>query len=120
MNEEKTQQETALIAGFMGLSFDPAKKDEARFYTSKEMGGWVSKSYCNPQYHSSWDWLMPVVSRIEAFGYKFQICRKRVAIMEDSGAQPHVLTVKEGTKKQSVYKAIVDFVTWHNKQLTGK
>ena len=63
-----------IIAEFMGLHFHKR--------------GWVDAQHIDGnyeceelKYHSSWDCIMPVVEKIEALGYKFQICRRKVNIL---------------------------------------
>jgi len=47
------------------------------------------------RYHDSWDWLMPVVGKIEALGYSVLI------------------------HNNTVYQAVVQFIEWYNQQLTS-
>jgi|JI9StandDraft_1071089.scaffolds.fasta_scaffold586672_2 hypothetical protein len=71
---------------------------------------------CKDAYAENWNALMPVVEKIESLdtGYKFQICRKRATIIEDSMTQLHVGTTKEDSKIKSVFVACCNFITWHN------
>lgn len=63
-----------------------------------------------PQY-ITWNDIMPVVHRIEAFGYKFQICRRRVEIEKDGEHHPHPwILSKEESKLRSTWEAILLFV----------
>lgn len=52
----------------MGYKFDPKKKDGSPFYKEFKDGAWESKNYFNPLYHTSWDWLMPVVEKLNEVG----------------------------------------------------
>jgi|TARA_R100000458_G_C8194501_1_gene187083 hypothetical protein len=57
-----------LIAEFMGLSYDSKTKEYYRpLYNS---GDWISENEL--QYHKDWNWLMPVVEKIESLGYTFE------------------------------------------------
>ncbi len=47
------------ITGY--LDVDSNNEEAQHFYTPDEM-----------KYHNSWDWLMPVIEKIEALGYKFE------------------------------------------------
>lgn len=93
----------------------PGKKSKAVFGhpTAINHGG-AAISLDSCKYHCSWDEIMFVVEVIEAMGYKFQICRKRVDIREDNKDQSLILSVKEASKQQSVYKAVIEFIEWHN------
>jgi hypothetical protein len=72
------------------------------------------------QFNTSWDWLIPVVEKIEGMGNKFQICRRRINIQPDNNNNLTELWLetKEATKIQSVYTAVVQFIKWYNSQKT--
>lgn len=113
MKEQPTIADTnRSIAEFMGLE---SYEDSWGIWFKRE--GQIKCMHTKLQdlgYHKSWGDLMPVVEKIEGLGYKFQICRRRVQICEDSGTQPHVLTVKEESKLNSVYAAVHQFIIWYN------
>ena len=70
-----------------------------------------------PDYHVKWDWLMPVVERIEKMGptgYEVSIidCECEIGTM---GYQ--YTTVARGiglSKIEAVYSAVISFIKWHN------
>jgi hypothetical protein len=95
-----------VIQVFMGL---PSEKDRPLFSGGSTKEPWTLK------YHDDWNVLMNVVEKIESLGYKFQICRKRVTVLEDSGSQPHVLSCKMDNKLRAVHSAVYDFIIWYNK-----
>jgi hypothetical protein len=70
------------------------------------------------KYHSSWDWLMPVVEKIEDLGnYGVEIHLKSCNIFEASIDQSDLCI--EGhfeTKKESIWQAVVQFIQWYNNQ----
>jgi hypothetical protein len=104
MNTPGTEQSNKLIAEFMG--YDSRRK----FFTP-----WNEDTA--PKYHTSWDWLMPVVEKIESMGYTFKICRRRVEIDKDGEHEPFPLILaKEETKQASAYSAVIQFITWYNNQ----
>ena len=61
------------------------------------------------KYHSSWDWLMPVVEKCysmdEYFKYK-----------EETERQFYPSGIELSTKIESVWLACVEFIKWYNKQ----
>ena len=68
------------------------------------------------QYHTSWDWLMPVVEKIENFNDGCTLC-----IIEDERCHINTQTNFEVdsvgyTKIEAVYNAIIEFIKWYNKQ----
>lgn len=69
------------------------------------------------RYHTSWDWLMPVVEKIESL-------QGRTAILF-SNTHKHICTISERdhtmlaqkdgeTKIEAVYKAVFEFIKWYN------
>jgi len=65
------------------------------------------------QYSRSWDWLMPVVEKIETMDYGFKICRKVVEIYIDSTKEV-IIKKKESCKIDSLYKAVIEFINFYN------
>jgi len=69
------------------------------------------------KYHTSWDWLMPVVERIENFGFEFIISENRVKIKHNTDHYIedlfHLETI--GSKLNTTYKAVVEFIKQFNK-----
>jgi hypothetical protein len=98
-----TQENNQLIAEFEG-------------YETYEMNGYMNgyinvhysddnvRTIVDTHYHSSWDWLMPVVSE----------CRD-----ESNGEDSHweaIYYSLEGCDINVTYKAVVEFIKWHNEQ----
>lgn len=102
----ETKCRNKLIAEFMGARVEqsyPKNEKEGQdglmFYFNKEnvpAGLYMSYSSAGLKYHSSWDWLMPVVEKINKEG------KYRVRIFFDAN----------GTN--SIYNCYVDKVKWEN------
>ncbi len=108
-----------LIAEFMGAELGNGTDDHPIVYIN-------IPTYCGEQtlsasmlkYHKRWDWLMPVIEKIENdIGHAVVISQENVTIIEhDSKSNLNELIyVDEGSKLESVYKAVVDFIKWYNK-----
>lgn len=73
------------------------------------------------QYHSSWDWLMPVIEKIESIKsnngrHYFRIHSNSVDISDTD-----ILIYPEGkTKLEVAYLSVVAFIKWYNSTLTPK
>lgn len=116
-----------LIAEFCGWTIEPGMEDHADpYYNQPQKDGYIPAMVLasNLRYHSSWDWLMPVVGKIQEFGYSVLInCEgKKLAsftntIVNDSQVSPTVIVDGYSEKSQikSVYEAVVEFIKWHNK-----
>jgi hypothetical protein len=79
--------------------------------------GWVNQL----EYHKSWDWLMPVVEKIEETNF-IKIVGKYCGINKTSANSFNNWVATEGvsftnpkSKIESTYKAVVKFIKWHNK-----
>lgn len=118
MTQEKTIQNNKLIAEFMGMKCTNKKygifRDETnpvncKTYYSTKIGG---AEYL--QYNSSWDWLMPVVEKIENMGYNLIIDAKNSYFY--NGLIKDAKCSVADTKIESVYKTIIKFIQFYNTQ----
>ena len=72
------------------------------------------------EYHSSWDWLMPVVEKIEKLYYAVIItqntCTIQASIMGDRTVISKQISNydEDNTKLSNTYKAVVEFIQWYN------
>lgn len=68
------------------------------------------------QYHSSWDWLIPVVEKIESLDFRVEIIDTRVDIEDFRGFEfsKRFEPIVENTKIEAVYNACVTFIEWYN------
>lgn len=133
------------IAVFMGFTYyghnDPRLDTPDAHLTTKWPGakttrypaGWKTNEYITNNFNNlsylcrkhemlagykyDWKWLMPVVEKIESMGFKFQICRKRVEIADDTDKQRMWLVIKsEKHKMDAIYRAVIKFIEWYNKR----
>jgi hypothetical protein len=69
----------------------------------------------NLRYDFDFNWAMKVVHKIEKMDYGFKMCRKVVEIYIDSTKEV-IIRTKESCRIDSLFKAIVEFVKWYEKQ----
>jgi hypothetical protein len=102
--ENKTEiiEGNKLIADFMGWIHH---KDE----NINEM------EIANLQYHSSWDWIMPVVKKIAGIMLSESEVLKK-SPMRKWKAITIALEVAEG---EALWLSIVDFIKWYNQNLNN-
>src|SRR6188768_657987 len=62
------------------------------------------------EFHRRWDWLMPVVEKIEHEGFPVDIWKNCCLIRGVAGSASKV----EGSKINAVYSAVVEFIKWYN------
>lgn len=80
------------------------------------------------KYHWSWDWLMPVVEKIENLEYKNREGRFSVnSVNFEENYTAFVVDFDEGliqvegeTKFEATYQAVFQFIEWHNEQTLNK
>ena len=118
------EKENRLIAEFMELK-------EGKKYLSppleepEAIGLGMYVSLDEMRYHTSWDWLMPVVEKIESFQdgedgdsmrghlYNFRIEQHFVYVI-DGGSMDHIIEMDGDSKLQATYQAVVEFIKFYN------
>lgn len=109
MEDKEILESNNLIAEFMGDNFiiEDLKNRQMHCYGTKKL-----------EYHSSWDWLMPVVEKISEFKYE-----------DGDTAYPRTFGVIEDGKKmfrlnrhqlfrcdtliEATWLSVVNFIRWH-------
>ena len=92
-------KDNKIIAEFMGVYSDENGYDYSK----------IGNKGIN--YHKSWDWLMPVVQKIESLGYVFTIQGGKAEYNEMT-SKPKIFIAKD--KMSSTYKAVVKFINQLN------
>jgi hypothetical protein len=119
-----------LIAEFMGGEIQP--NGTCKNYKKMNIPDWAFRDFdfdslriSGFMYYTSWDWLMPVVEKIEGLG--------RFAFAIDSRPYPNINTcvlihnatqhgitnlvipvVERESKIEAVYLAVIEFIEWYN------
>lgn len=109
-----TTESNKLIAEFMGLE-KTEREGKSPVFKHALKKGFVKmeKSVGNLEYHTSWDWLMPVVEKIEAIK-GVHIVIKTSVFCEIYKAGSTKAKGAGASKIESVYSAVVEFIKWHN------
>ena len=99
-------KENKLIADFMGVQY---KSDEDYFKELAEMredGIFYEQGYMESQlnYHESWDWLMPVVQKIEDY------------LSDNIGVVGYFDECLSSNDLDTRYQAVVEFIKQLNKE----
>lgn len=69
------------------------------------------------RFHSSWDWLMPVVEKISKMGLgPIDNDRATSLEIEEATKQAEVCLLCIDTPIQTVYESVVEFIKWYNTQ----
>ena len=105
-------KDNKLIAEFMGV-----KSYEASGYTNFVYSEDNHRTEVDLAYHDSWDWLMPVVEKIEGLrdengnAYRFTIDMCNAQIEE-----ANIEILGGAFKIDTTYKAVVEFINHINKE----
>jgi len=111
------QENNKLIAEFMDLETPDGCYFE---YITKEGERSNPTHFILLEYHLSWDWLMPVVEKIESSGYEFFIVEDRIKIAHNTDHSTEIiinftLGRNYGSKREAVYQGVLEFINEYNK-----
>ena len=126
METEDIIKSNKLIAEFMGWG----NYNDRSFHTPYEDADWCNgerTSICDDRslkFHSSWDWLMPVVDKIESIifnkdnSFNVTIGSTNFCVIQDSNGEVYesIEDYRE-SKLLTTYVAVTEFIKWYNEQL---
>ena len=110
-----------LIAEFMGLRTN----SYGDYNIDKDVMGFdmIVCSLADTKFHTSWDWLMPVVEKIEEDDeVDVNILLNGTRIFKwrtDTDIVNNVAQISFDKKIEHVYNAVVEFIKEHNKYICG-
>lgn len=127
-----TLEGNKIIAEFMGLKRIGSSESsenilEVPVYKHFDKNGKVfgETYYTHHKYHSSWDWLMPVVEKIQSIdiapapnyrGYRIEIVVQGYVKISGFPMPTIFKNVSiEGSLINAVWQAVVQFIQWYNK-----
>lgn len=99
MTQQEILKNNMIIAAFVGY----IRSD------NKDIDVWEMNSL---RYHESWDWLMPVVEKIERMGFDVVIKDKHCHLHRPSNAFGEY--GYGSTKIYAVYTCVLNFISWFN------
>ena len=110
MTQEQINAGNKLIAEFMGL-----KMIEAKDITENTN----INEYCyEPRYHSSWDWVIPVVNKILKVYAENEFIRNELNKEENMvikfSAKNMLGTFENEYRINSTFLKVTDFIKWYN------
>ncbi len=111
------KEDNRLIAKFMGFVIkDGIIQHDPQFHSNGNKEGYRADGFLN--FHKSWDWLMPVVEKIEALNnaWEIDIYRNNCEIFMAPVFNIDDVTFTSKTKLEATYKAIIEFIKWYSIQ----
>jgi hypothetical protein len=121
MKQENIIEENKMIAEFMGAKYYPKA---SLFSFKKWSDAWVFQrmlyigfSDNQLKFHSSWDWLMPVVEKIEKEGYGFTVTPWEIEIIDYKTGKEEIrasfINDEQSPKIDQYYSVVVDFIKFY-------
>jgi hypothetical protein len=114
-----TTENNKLIAEFMGF-----QQTNLGWYDAEEilLRAERDNTFDNLKFHTDWNWLMEVVEKIESIvweelndtSFNVTIGATSYCVIQDNNGGVIEIIGQGGTKIESVYKAVVDFIKWYN------
>jgi hypothetical protein len=93
-----TQENNKLIAEFLGKDHE------------------LNQCISAPQFHEEWNWLIPVVEKIENLGYEFFIVENRVEVAHNTDHSIEtIIDLTSRSKRDATYQGVVEFINQYNK-----
>lgn len=103
------------IAKFMGDSFHTNIMIGMDYYDEAWLRNLDDEYYSILSYHESWDWLMPVIDKIESLGYFVKISTKCCSIStENRDDSAFVKAVFGRNKLENIYLCVSYFAKYIN------
>lgn len=122
-------EQNALIAEFMGIEprqinatsygWNDGPFFACSYPTKAEVMQAVSKY---AKYHESWDWLMPVVEKIESILPDDSIIsiQYKDCIIPINEAEFDIIEKNAESKIEATFNAVVEFIEWYNQEQAKK
>ena len=123
--DKEMAENNKLIAEFMGCIIRdengnlPTESGQHKLFVKEE---WDKLNVCSPyspngvEYHISWNWLMPVIDKIDKVlddNVLFKI-EYNHAFIEDVENYNIIIDIMANSRLEATYKAIVEFIKWYN------
>lgn len=125
MTQEEIKEGNKLIAEFMGGELLEGRQDNVYWFNKGHHLLEYRKAINRHafKYHSSWDWLMPVVEKIESLGYGFTVDPWGIEIIEYISGNENSIVKFDRTddepKMEQYYYSVNKFIKWYNSLTTN-
>lgn len=113
MSIEETIAANKLIAMFMGAWIHQYGKRRERYVFNDDRGSIRLSVTCEHlKYHKSWDWLMPVCEKINSIDNQAD----ELLVSKLEKANLEILRTSILCHKEEVYRRVLAFIRWYNRQ----
>ena len=131
MTQEQILEGNKLISEFMGAEVSQAysktkEQDGLMFYYPKDSSPNTYRNLSSMaiKYHSSFDWLIPVLKEIENLGCIVEIWMSlaygcRIYKLGGKLSIGKQFTNESNSLEEAVYNTVIEFIKWYNTQNNG-
>ena len=105
MKTNEIIEDNKLIAEFMGATYITAKQPNPYWENVPDNGQYLDTKRL--KYHSSWDWLMPVVEKIQ------EVVGDNEELFETDMFESLINTIPYANIEDS-FKVVIEFIKWYN------
>lgn len=122
MTNEEILEGNKLIGEFLGMGWvnDSPEDYPNGYYISNNEDTDLPLEVKDWEFHSSWQWLMPVVEKIESLGFWFNIKKNHVTIAWDNKGTTDSNMIHsefgDQPKIERVFICTIYFIKWYNQQ----
>ena len=140
MSEQEIIEGNKLIAEFMGYEYISGERSHADYGwwkkgffeegNSRNNSNFICISSYHLKYNTSWDWLMPVVEKIETTDplggivtIQQGMCKITSRMLGDNSVRSYFdnyLLMGAKGKLLSAYQAVIAYIKWYNENDTSK
>ena len=108
-----TQENNKMIAEFWGM----VSENNGEMYYDDDENLFPPTSKDKLKFNKDWNWLMPVVEKIESLGYEFFFVEDRVMVSHntDHSIETIIDLTFGGNKRDATYQGVVEFINEYNK-----
>jgi hypothetical protein len=112
MKESEILEGNKLVAEFMGATKGFNSKDGEFYYLPNNVPSYLIKEL---KYHSSYDWIMPVVQKIINLGWQFQLNSYGISnSAEFIKTGSYIKNTDWSTPLLATYNVVIDFIKWYS------
>lgn len=115
----KVAANNRIIAEFMGYRYETGITPAGTWHRYFKNDGTFEDSFPEAKYHTSWDWLMPVVEKIESIPDVIVIINREATIIrifdQDCNCIWKTTQWDQEVKIDHVYSAVLQFITYYQK-----
>ena len=112
MEQKEIIEGNKLIAEFMGAA--KSWYGDYMIFTVDNPQYTGKINHSDIKYHSSWDWLMPVVEKIKKLGWQFQLNSYEVSNEAAFiNGENFIRNTSWSTPLLATYNTVIDFIKWH-------